>query len=69
MHCVEAEGHLWPRSPLGRGMLTGTLTMDSLADKDFRRRMPRFQGAAGEKARRPNARPVFEAWRLLIAAM
>lgn len=60
---------MWAGSPLGRGMLTGTLTMDSLTDKDIRRRMPRFQGAAGEKARRPNARPGFEGWRLPIAVM
>jgi aryl-alcohol dehydrogenase-like predicted oxidoreductase len=32
-------------SPLGRGFLTGTITaVDSLADDDFRRANPRFQG-------------------------
>jgi aryl-alcohol dehydrogenase-like predicted oxidoreductase len=32
-------------SPLGRGMLTGTITgAESLSDKDNRRNMPRFQG-------------------------
>ena len=32
-------------SPLGRGFLTGTLrTLDQLADDDFRRAQPRFQG-------------------------
>lgn len=36
-------------SPLGRGMLTGTMTAESMADNDFRRLMPRFQGENGEK--------------------
>lgn len=44
-------------SPLGRGMLTGTLTMESLADDDIRRRMPRFQGENAQKARRPLSQP------------
>ena len=44
------------RSPLGRGMLTGTLTMESLADDDIRRRMPRFQGENAQKARCPLSR-------------
>jgi aryl-alcohol dehydrogenase-like predicted oxidoreductase len=34
-----------PYSPLGRGFLTGTIgSPDELADDDFRRRLPRFQG-------------------------
>ena len=34
-----------PYSPLGRGFLTGTLrTLEQLADDDFRRIQPRFQG-------------------------
>jgi aryl-alcohol dehydrogenase-like predicted oxidoreductase len=34
-----------PYSPLGRGFLTGTLrSLDGLADDDFRRYQPRFQG-------------------------
>jgi aryl-alcohol dehydrogenase-like predicted oxidoreductase len=34
-----------PYSPLGRGFLTGTVrTLDGLADDDFRRFQPRFQG-------------------------
>ncbi len=38
---------LVPYSPLGRGFLTGTLTSDAgLAKDDFRRGLPRFQGAA-----------------------
>lgn len=36
---------LVPYSPLGRGFLTGALTSD-LADNDFRRNLPRFQGEA-----------------------
>ncbi len=34
-----------PYSPLGRGLLTGAITdVDQLADDDFRRTQPRFQG-------------------------
>jgi len=34
-----------PYSPLGRGFLTGTIrSLDQLADDDFRRSQPRFQG-------------------------
>ncbi|PZR33401.1 aldo/keto reductase [Caulobacter segnis] len=36
---------LVPYSPLGRGFLTGALKSD-LADNDFRRALPRFQGEA-----------------------
>lgn len=36
---------LVPYSPLGRGFLTGALKAD-LADNDFRRNLPRFQGEA-----------------------
>jgi aryl-alcohol dehydrogenase-like predicted oxidoreductase len=39
---------LVPYSPLGRGFLTGTIDPAALADKDYRRRNPRFVGAAGE---------------------
>ena len=36
-----------PYSPLGRGLLTGTISdSDELADDDFRRTQPRFQGEA-----------------------
>ena len=38
---------LVPYSPLGRGFLTATLDLTSFDDKDFRRRNPRFSGAAG----------------------
>ena len=33
-------------SPLGRGFLTGTVAVNSLDDKDFRKHNPRFTGAA-----------------------
>jgi aryl-alcohol dehydrogenase-like predicted oxidoreductase len=39
---------LVPFSPLGRGFLTGTVDVNSLGDKDFRGRNPRFAGAAGQ---------------------
>ena len=40
---------LVPYAPLGRGMLTGTLTStEQLADDDFRRRNPRFRGESFE---------------------
>ena len=34
-----------PYSPLGRGLLTATLTRENVANSDFRRTDPRFQGA------------------------
>jgi aryl-alcohol dehydrogenase-like predicted oxidoreductase len=34
-----------PYSPLGRGLLTATLTQENVATSDFRRTDPRFQGA------------------------
>ena len=37
---------LVPYSPLGRGYLTGTFDANSLDDKDFRSRSPRFAGDA-----------------------
>ena len=43
--CRELGIGIVPYSPLGRGMLTGTITSaDSLGDDDFRRMVPRFQG-------------------------
>ncbi|RFB78517.1 aldo/keto reductase [Methylovirgula sp. 4M-Z18] len=43
--CRELGIAFVPYSPLGRGMLTGAITStDKLADSDFRRRSPRFQG-------------------------
>ncbi len=41
--CRELGIGLVPFSPLGRGILTGTVTsVDTLADNDFRRQNPRF---------------------------
>ncbi len=37
-----------PYSPLGRGFLTGTVDVDSLDERDFRGRNPRFSGEAGK---------------------
>jgi aryl-alcohol dehydrogenase-like predicted oxidoreductase len=37
---------LVPYSPLGRGFLTGAIKSETLADNDFRRGLPRFQGEA-----------------------
>ncbi len=43
--CRELGIGLVPYSPLGRGLLTGVITSTSeLADNDFRRRQPRYQG-------------------------
>jgi aryl-alcohol dehydrogenase-like predicted oxidoreductase len=42
--CRQHGIALVPYSPLGRGMLTGSVTsLDELADDDFRRTQPRFQ--------------------------
>lgn len=42
--CRELGIGLVPFSPLGRGLLTGTVTsLDALADNDFRRSNPRFK--------------------------
>jgi aryl-alcohol dehydrogenase-like predicted oxidoreductase len=44
--CRELGIGLVPYSPLGRGMLTATVrSPDELEDNDFRRMVPRFQGA------------------------
>jgi aryl-alcohol dehydrogenase-like predicted oxidoreductase len=43
--CREAGVGLVPYSPLGRGMLTGSVrSLDELEGDDFRRTLPRFQG-------------------------
>ncbi len=43
--CRELGVGFVPYSPLGRGFLTGRITsVDDLADDDFRRNSPRFQG-------------------------
>ena len=41
--CRELGIGFVPFSPLGRGMLTGTLKAEDLADNDFRKGLPRFQ--------------------------
>jgi aryl-alcohol dehydrogenase-like predicted oxidoreductase len=44
--CRELGITIVPYSPLGRGFLTGAIRrVEDLADDDFRRRAPRFQGA------------------------
>jgi aryl-alcohol dehydrogenase-like predicted oxidoreductase len=40
--CREHDAGFIPYAPLGRGYLTGTVTADSLDDRDFRARNPRF---------------------------
>jgi aryl-alcohol dehydrogenase-like predicted oxidoreductase len=47
----EAGAGLVPYSPLGRGLLTGTLTAGQFAAGDFRAGDPRFAGAEGERNR------------------
>ncbi|WEZ84986.1 aldo/keto reductase [Rhizobium sp. 32-5/1] len=42
--CRELGIGFVPFSPLGRGMLTGKLTLDDLGADDMRRGLPRFQG-------------------------
>ncbi|MBX9454734.1 MAG: aldo/keto reductase [Rhizobium sp.] len=42
--CHELGIGFVPFSPLGRGMLTGTLKPEDLAEGDFRKGLPRFQG-------------------------
>jgi aryl-alcohol dehydrogenase-like predicted oxidoreductase len=42
--CRELGIGFVPFSPLGRGMLTGTLKQEDLAKGDFRLGLPRFQG-------------------------
>lgn len=45
--CRELGIGIVPYSPLGRGMLTGTVTSaDDLDEMDYRRTMPRFEGEA-----------------------
>ena len=79
--CRELGIGVVPFSPLGRGMLTGTITSrEDLPDNDYRRRMPRFAPDAfdanlktvetvGEIARNHDATPgqVALAWLLAKA--
>ncbi|GGF46771.1 aldo/keto reductase [Azorhizobium oxalatiphilum] len=51
--CEELGVSFVAYSPLGRAFLTGAVTtLDGLADNDFRRNNPRFQGDAFEKNKR-----------------
>ncbi len=45
---LELGVGLVPYSPLGRGFLTGTVDLSQLGGKDFRVRLPRFLGEAGQ---------------------
>lgn len=47
--CSELGVAFVAYSPLGRGLLTGTTSGDSLAEDDFRRQAPRFAGEALEE--------------------
>lgn len=42
--CGELKITFVPFSPLARGLMTNTLNLGQLGDKDFRRALPRYQG-------------------------
>ncbi len=42
--CKELKISFVPFSPLARGLMTNTLNLDQLGEKDFRRNLPRYQG-------------------------
>jgi aryl-alcohol dehydrogenase-like predicted oxidoreductase len=42
--CRELKISFVPFSPLARGLMTNTLDLDQLGEKDFRRALPRYQG-------------------------
>ncbi len=42
--CLELEISFVPFSPLARGLITNTLDVANLADTDFRKKLPRYQG-------------------------
>ena len=46
--CRELNITFVPFSPLARGLMTNTLNLGQLADKDFRRSLPRYQGEFAE---------------------
>jgi aryl-alcohol dehydrogenase-like predicted oxidoreductase len=51
--CRELGIGLVPYSPLGRGLLTGTIGgLDDLSSRDFRRNQPRFADAAIDESQR-----------------
>jgi aryl-alcohol dehydrogenase-like predicted oxidoreductase len=45
--CRELNISFVPFSPLARGLMTNTLDLDQLGEKDFRRHLPRYQGEHG----------------------
>jgi aryl-alcohol dehydrogenase-like predicted oxidoreductase len=46
--CLELNISFVPFSPLARGLMTNTLNLGQLGDKDFRRALPRYQGEYAE---------------------
>lgn len=42
--CKELKISFVPFSPLARGLMTNTLNLEQLGEKDFRRNLPRYQG-------------------------
>src|ERR1700761_5001479 len=46
--CRELNISFVPFSPLARGLMTNTLNLGQLGDKDFRRALPRYQGEYAE---------------------
>ncbi|HEV3412183.1 MAG TPA: aldo/keto reductase [Puia sp.] len=46
--CLELNISFVPFSPLARGLMTNTLNLGQLGDKDFRRALPRYQGEFAE---------------------
>jgi len=49
--CQELKISFVPFSPLARGLMTNTLNLGQLGDKDFRRALPRYQGEYAENNR------------------
>jgi aryl-alcohol dehydrogenase-like predicted oxidoreductase len=45
--CQELKISFVPFSPLARGLMTNTLNLGQLGEKDFRRALPRYQGEHG----------------------
>ena len=46
--CLELNISFVPFSPLARGLMTNTLNLGQLGDKDFRRALPRYQAEFAE---------------------
>jgi aryl-alcohol dehydrogenase-like predicted oxidoreductase len=46
--CQELKISFVPFSPLARGLMTNTLNLNQLGEKDFRRHLPRYQGEHGQ---------------------